>query len=105
MPDSILTARDGAIATVTLNQPQRRNALNRAMWERLGQVMIEISADDSLRCVILRGAGVRAFGAGADVAEFERERADARQAADYGHVVDLAMDAVLDCPHPTLALI
>jgi hypothetical protein len=47
----ILVSRDGAIATVALNNPERLNALNKAMWARLGEVMRELSADDGLRCI------------------------------------------------------
>ncbi len=64
--DRILVARDGHIATVTLNRPEKLNAMTKAMWRRLGEVMIELSADERLRCVVLRGAGGRAFSPGND---------------------------------------
>ena len=103
--DTILFNRDGNIATVTLNRPERLNALNRAMWEELGEVMRRLSADDSLRCVVLRGAGGKAFAAGADIAEFASERANARQAKGYGELIHATMQAVAQCKHPTVALI
>ncbi|HXF65224.1 MAG TPA: enoyl-CoA hydratase-related protein [Burkholderiales bacterium] len=105
MSETILVTRDGAIATVVLNRPERLNALNRAMWERLGEVMRELSADDALRCVVVRGAGEKAFAAGADIAEFERERADSRQARRYGELIHDTMRAVAGCRHPTVALV
>jgi len=101
----ILVSRDGAIATVTLNNPSRLNALNRAMWARLGEVMGELSADDALRCVVLRGAGDKAFAAGADIAEFARERADSKQAKPYGNLIHETMQSVARCRHPTVAMI
>ncbi|MCW9035860.1 MAG: enoyl-CoA hydratase/isomerase family protein, partial [Rhodospirillales bacterium] len=70
----ILVSRDGVIATVTLNNPAKRNALNKAMWASLRDAMNELSADESLRCVVVRGAGEEAFAAGADISEFETER-------------------------------
>ena len=80
MSDGVLLTRDGAIATITLNKPERMNALDRGMWERIGAIMGELGADDSLRCIVLRGATMegkpRAFAAGADIAEFKTERAD-----------------------------
>jgi enoyl-CoA hydratase/carnithine racemase len=103
--DPILVTRDGAIATVALNNPERLNALNRAMWARLGEVMRELSADDALRCVVVRGAGEKAFAAGADIAEFAAERADAKQAKPYGHLIHETMQAVARCKHPTVAMI
>ena len=105
MPDPILVSRDGAIATVALNNPERLNALNRAMWARLGEVMRELSEDDALRCVVVRGAGDKAFAAGADIAEFATERANARQARIYGNLIHETMQSVARCRHPTVAMI
>jgi enoyl-CoA hydratase/carnithine racemase len=105
MTDSVLLSREGAIATITFNKPERMNALDRGMWERLGVLMRELSADDALRCIVLRGAGTRAFAAGADIAEFATERADAKQAVGYGDAIHHTMQAVRECPHPTLAMI
>jgi enoyl-CoA hydratase len=105
MMDPIIVSRDGVIATVALNNPERLNALNRAMWARLGEAMRELSADERLRCVVVRGAGEKAFAAGADIAEFARERADARQAKPYGELIHETMQSVARCRHPTVALI
>ena len=105
MAEPILVSRDGAIATVALNNPERLNALNKAMWARLGEAMRELSADDSLRCVVVRGAGDKAFAAGADIAEFAAERADAEQAKPYGRLIHETMLAVARCRHPTVAMI
>ena len=103
--DPVLVTRDGAIATVTLNNPGRLNALDKAMWTRLGETMRQLSADDALRCVVVRGAGDKAFAAGADIAEFARERANSKQAKPYGNLIHETMQAVARCRHPTVALI
>jgi enoyl-CoA hydratase/carnithine racemase len=105
MGELILVERDGAIATVTLNKPERLNALDRSMWMRLGAIFRELDADESLRCVVLRGAGGKAFAAGADIAEFAEERADAAQAKRYGADTSAALRALAECCHPTVALI
>jgi enoyl-CoA hydratase/carnithine racemase len=105
MPEPVLVKIDGPIATVALNNPDRLNALDQRMWARLGEAMRELSADDALRCVVLRGAGEKAFAAGADIAEFARERADARQAKPYGELIHATMQSVARCRHPTVALI
>jgi enoyl-CoA hydratase len=101
----VLVARDGPIATVTLNRPDKLNALTKPMWQRLGSAMHELSADDGLRCVVLRGAGGKAFAPGNDIAEFETERSNFAQGKAYGEVLHGALGAVADCRHPTLALI
>lgn len=105
MAAPILVSRDGPIATVVLNRPERLNALDRAMWARLGEIMRELSADDVLRCVVVRGAGDKAFAAGADIAEFATERAGSKQARQYGAIIHDTMQAVARCRHPTVALI
>ena len=105
MGETILIGRDGAIATVTLNRPDKLNALNREMWAGLGDTMRRLSANDALRCIVLRGAGGKAFAAGADIAEFATERANARQAKLYGQLIHDTMQAVAQCRHPTVALI
>lgn len=103
--EPVFVRRNGAIATVALNKPDKLNALDRLMWRRLGEIMRELSADDNLRCVVLRGAGARAFAAGADISEFARERADSKQARQYGALIHATMQAVAQCRHPVIAMI
>ncbi len=103
--EPVIVTRDSAIATVALNNPERLNALNKPTWRRLGAVMRELSADDSLRCVVLRGTGDKAFAAGADIAEFASERADSRKAKIYGDLIHDTMQSIASCKHPTVAMI
>ena len=105
MSETVLVGRDGVIATVTLNVPEKLNALDLTTWTRLGDVIGELSADDSLRCVVIRGAGEKAFAAGADICEFATVRKNARVSKAYGERVAATMQAVMDCRHPTVALI
>ena len=105
MNDPVFATRDGAIATVTLNSPARLNALSKPMWVKLGDVIEELSADESLRCVVIRGAGTKAFAAGADIAEFERERGNVEQAREYGHAIEHTLRALAQCRHPVVAMI
>ena len=105
MNDPILVKQDGDIATVELNNPDKLNALNQAMWQRLGSVMSELSAEESLRCIVLRGAGDKAFASGADISEFATVRAGSSQAKAYGEAIHVAIRAVANCRHPTVALI
>lgn len=103
--ESVYVERDGAIATIVLNRPQKRNALNKEMWQRLGALVGGLSEERDLRCVVVRGAGGKAFAAGADIAEFEAERSTPELARDYGAATVSAMRALSECVHPTLALI
>ena len=105
MTDTILVERDGAIVTVVLNRPAKLNALTRAMWQQLGETVERLSADDSLRCVIIRGAGEKSFSPGNDIAEFASERSNKKQAIEYGKVMHRTADALANCRHPLIAQI
>ena len=105
MSDSVLLQRDGGIATITLNRPDKRNALTLEMWESLGALIAELEADDGLRCLILRGAGEEAFAAGADIAEFPTLRASAAQAKAYAERMEPALEGLKRCRHPSIAMI
>ncbi len=105
MTSPITQTIEGTIATVVINNSGKRNAVTLEGWAELGRVMRELSADTSLRCIVLRGAGEQAFSAGADISEFPDVRANAVQARDYGAVVAEGLSALRDCIHPTLAAI
>ena len=105
MRDLVYVERDGAIATVVLNRPDKLNALTRGMWASLGETVEQLSADDTLRCVILRGAGEKSFSPGNDIAEFAHERSNKRQAIEYGKVMHRTADALAHCRHPIIAQI
>lgn len=96
---------DNGIVRVVIDHESRRNALNTAMWDRLGELMRELDADDDLRCVILTGAGTTAFSAGADISEFEETRSSADKARAYGKRAHGALAALRDCRHPVVAAI
>jgi enoyl-CoA hydratase len=103
MADTILVERDGPIATVVLNRPEKLNALTRPMWKRLGEVFTELSADDAVRCIVIRGAGEKAFAPGNDISEFTTERSNVEQARAYGADMRRTIEAIDGCRHPVVA--
>lgn len=104
MNASILTARTGDIATVTLSNPTKFNALNAAMWRQLRDAFRALAEDASLRCVIVRGEGA-VFAAGGDVEEFRTVRATVDLALEYHETTGEALAAIRDCPLPVVAAI
>ena len=102
--DIIRLERKGAIATLTINNPDKRNAMNLDAWRRLGAVTAELEADDDLRCVLVTGTGDH-FAAGADISEFPEKRMSAAQAETYGKAVADALHAFSNLKHPTIAVI
>jgi enoyl-CoA hydratase len=103
--DLIQVERDGLIATVTLNRPAKLNALTRSMWQELGTAIESLSADDTLRCIVVRGAGEKAFSPGNDIAEFATARSNKEQAHAYGMVMHTTARAFEQCRHPLVAQI
>jgi enoyl-CoA hydratase/carnithine racemase len=101
----ILAERDGPIATVTLNRPAKLNALTVDAWRLLGETFTRLSEDDDLRCIILRGAGEKAFSPGNDISEFETSRSNSAQARRYGAIMRGTIEAIGQCRHPIVAQI
>ena len=89
----VLTAREGAVVTLTVNRPEARNALDGPTVEALIAAFDAIDNDRSVRCAILTGAGERAFVAGADIkAMAELDRTGARTFAERGHRMAALME-------------
>jgi enoyl-CoA hydratase/carnithine racemase len=101
----ILVERDGDIATVVLNRPEKLNALIKPMWQQLGEVVRSLSDDDSLRCIVMRGAGDKSFAPGNDISEFKDARSNSKDAKQYGEIHHEALAALYECRHPIVALI
>ncbi|HXT37581.1 MAG TPA: enoyl-CoA hydratase-related protein [Chloroflexota bacterium] len=100
----ILEVRE-AIALVTLDRPEVHNALNLAMWRRLCSVFRVLATTRGLRVVIVRGAGGRAFSAGADISEFRAARVGSQAAGVYNTAIASALQAIYTLPLPVIAVI
>lgn len=104
MKGEILTERRGAVMWVTINRPRARNAMTFAMYERLFDLCGELAHDESLRAVVLSGAGERAFIAGTDISEFRRFRSS-EDALHYEERMDAVIGAFEALPIPTIAAV
>ncbi|NQV98958.1 MAG: enoyl-CoA hydratase/isomerase family protein [Rhodospirillales bacterium] len=102
---AIKTDKQGFVATLTISNPDKRNALDKEAWGRLSYALASLDMDKKLRCVVLRGDGTQAFAAGADISEFPQLRANAQQARDYVEVVAMALATLRGLRHPTVAMI
>ncbi len=105
MSDHILVGQDGGIATITFNRPNVRNAISLAMWSEIPGIIERLNKDDSIRAILIRGAGREAFASGADIKEFQENRKDTATALAYNRTVESACAAIRSCPKPTVAMI
>jgi enoyl-CoA hydratase/carnithine racemase len=105
MEDTILVERRDDIAVVTINRPEKRNALRAQDWAAIADTLDELGADDDLRCLVLRGAGQNAFCAGADISGFEDERSTREKVRTYEQVTGRAFAAAHTCRHPVIAMV
>jgi enoyl-CoA hydratase/carnithine racemase len=97
-------AIQGPLATVTFDRPQERNAMTWAMYGQLGVICEQLRHDTSVRAVLFRGAGGKAFVAGTDIAQFLEFR-DGDDGVAYERKIDLAIGMLEALPMPAIALI
>lgn len=103
--DDLRVERSNGVATVTINRPEQRNAINSAMWGEIPALCADLERDPAVRVVVWRGAGDEAFSAGGDIAEFAWQRSNRAQAEAYNARVDEALACVLQLGKPTVAAI
>lgn len=96
---------DGSIGWLVLNRPERRNALNAAMWAAIPPLMKSLDETVDVRVIVIRGQGAEAFAAGADISEFGEARSGARAAADYEALNGAAFAAIRASGKPVIAMI
>jgi enoyl-CoA hydratase len=102
MPDTILMEREGRVAILSVNRPDKLNALNQQVRDEMLECLTAIEADDGVGVVVLTGAGEKAFIAGADIGEFEgRTPFDQRHAMRSPRVFDV----MATFPKPVIAMI
>jgi enoyl-CoA hydratase/carnithine racemase len=105
MADDIQVEVDAAgIAVVTLNRPEKRNAVSLAMWHGLAELYSGFAGRSDVRVVILTGAGGN-FCGGADISEFSKVRNSVEDARVYGQAGRAATQAIIDLPQPTIAAV
>lgn len=101
----VIAEADGPIGRITFDNQARRNAMTLAMWQGLRDAVDRFAADPEIRVLVLRGAGEKAFVAGADISEFEALRASEEGIARYNAISEGADHALHTCPKPTIAAI
>jgi enoyl-CoA hydratase/carnithine racemase len=104
MAGQVYIEREGGLAWVVFDHVERRNAITAEMWQQIPVLARQLDDDDSVRVVILRGAGEVAFVSGADISEFEQRRTGAG-AAEYDRQNDRAFQAIAQLSRPVIAMV
>ena len=102
---SLIVEKRGAIGWIVFNQPQKKNAINDAMWRGIPEAMRQFDADREVRCVAFRGTGTEAFASGADISEFATIRAERAAVAKYDDLLDRVLHSIQGSPKPSVAMI
>jgi len=98
----LILARDGDVVRVTIDRPEKRNALSRAVLAEIRRVFAGLAADETIKAAILTGAGEKSFAAGGDLKELEAVRAH-DEAVAFSTDAKAALQAVRDFPAPVIA--
>ncbi|PYM11894.1 MAG: enoyl-CoA hydratase [Candidatus Rokuibacteriota bacterium] len=101
----LVMEKDGAIGWIVFNQPEKRNAVSQEMWEAMPEYVHELSTDDAIRVVVLRGAGDQAFVAGADISQFKERRRNMADEEEYRRISARGHDSLTTLGKPLLAMI
>lgn len=101
----LFVEKQGAIATIFLNRPSKRNALNLEMWITLSSLLEELESDEQTKVVVIRGVDETAFAAGADISEFLSNRSSAQKAKEYNDLSMESVDRLHRFSKPTIAMI
>lgn len=105
LTDKIVAEKENGIGWITFNNPARHNAMSFEMFQGLAQVLGDYVKDPAIRVIILKGAGEKAFVAGADISQFKERRTGADAVTEYNNVADAANKALVNCPKPTIAMV
>lgn len=103
--EKVLARKDRGVGHLIFNNPERHNALSLDMWEAAGVILEDFVSDDSVRVIVLSGAGGKAFVSGADISRFDDERANVAAIVAYNAVVDRTTTTLSESPKPTIAQI
>jgi enoyl-CoA hydratase len=103
--DRMLAEKDGAIGWITFNNPAKHNATSVDMWAAIPAILDDYENDPAVRVIVLKGAGEKAFVAGADISEFDKVRSNADQVARYETLADGATERLAKASKPTIAMI
>ena len=105
LTEKLTVRKSDGVGNLVFNRPQKHNAIDFEMWQGISQAMDDFAQDDSIRVVVLSGAGDKAFSTGADISEFDARRKSENAIEEYDTTADKAEDDLARIGKPTIAMI
>ena len=93
------------IGWMTFNNPARHNALSLEMWQAIGEIVAHFEGDEDVRVIVMTGAGGKAFVSGADISEFDKQRANSEQKEEYARISASGSRALATVTKPLIAMV
>ena len=103
--DQLIVSKENGVGTILFNNQDRRNAMTFDMWNDLPVVLEDFMNSSEVRVIVVAGAGGKAFCAGADISQFEKNRSSEDSVAIYNAAVEKASNALATSAKPTIAMI
>ncbi len=101
----MLAHKADGVGTMTVNNPEKRNAVSFAMWKAAEEILADFASDPAIRVVVVTGAGGKAFVSGADVSKFDNERSEVEAVQRYNAATEAIYSGLHRFPKPTIAKI
>ncbi len=101
----LIVKREGPVGTILFSNVARHNAMTYAMWHEFPERLRALDADPAVRVIVLSGDGDKAFVSGADISQFEQNRAEEGMQEAYNRALVTAYEAPLRCEKPVIARI
>ena len=101
----LIVEKNGGVGRIKMDNQSRRNAMTLGMWQDLGKAVEDFAADDAVRVIVVSGEGGKAFCAGADISEFEKNRSSEDSVKLYNETVERSSELLRTVEKPTIAAI
>ena len=105
MTDKVKSWIEGGVMHIRFNNPAKHNALSVEMWEAIPKLLAQAEADDAVRMIVFSGEGGKSFISGADISQFEDQRAQKEAVKHYELMAEGALTGINEFSKPTVAAI
>ena len=103
--NKMLSRIENGVGYITFNNPEKHNAVSIEMWDALERILDDFRSDNTVRVIVLNGAGGKSFVSGADISKFDKERSSKEAVLSYNKRTQKVYENLETFPKPTIAMI